>query len=549
MMSDIQPPEQLPADVVGEVQTLLRAGDLARATFLARRALDEGTVDPLLLHVRAHWLEQQGRVPEALDDLARGVMIAPNDPLAHYAFGVLAAKVGETERAIGAFSAAISLKPDYAPAYRHLGEARCGSGEVAAGRALYQKALELNPNDADSLAALAELAQRQGDDETAKDFIERALAIAPGQRTALTVQATMALAAGSLGRAEHLAKGLAADAKAGPVERAIAMGLIGDIRHAQKRYGEAFEAYTTANDWKFDVYAPRFDRAGGETAFTYALWLQDYLDVAPAAQWRAAAGALDAAGVKAHVFMAGFPRSGTTLVQNILEGHPDVVALQEHPLLQESLRDFLSNDEGRRRLATLGPDGLATYRAHYWQRVAARGIDVRGRVFVDNRPLSSLQILLVAKLFPDAKVMFMLRDPRDVVLSCFRSAFAMGPATFEFLKLDRAARLYGAVMELCESYRDVLGLAWHDLHHETLVDEFDGELDRLCRFIGIDPRPEMRDFAERAKTRDIHTRSAPQVRRELNREGIGQWQNYAADMKPVLSTLKPWVRKLGYDAG
>jgi hypothetical protein len=160
-----------------------------------------------------------------------------------------------------------------------------------------------------------------------------------------------------------------------------------------------------------------------------------------------------------------------------------------------------------------------------------------------------MQILLVAKLFPDAKVLFMLRDPRDVVLSCFRSAFAMSPATFEFLRVERAARLYGAVMELCESYRDVLGLAWHDLHHERLVDDFDGELERLCRFVGIDRRPEMRDFAERARRRDIQTRSAPQVRRDLNREGIGQWRHYSDQLKPVLPVLRAWVRKFGYDPG
>jgi hypothetical protein len=340
-----------------------------------------------------------------------------------------------------------------------------------------------------------------------------------------------------------------ADANTGPVERAIAMGMIGDIRHVQQRYAEAFDAYTTANDSKYGVFAPRFDRAGGETAFSYTLWLQDYLDVAPASQWRALPGAPDDSGVKSHVFMAGFPRSGTTLVQNILEGHPDIVALQEHPLLQESLRDFLSNDDGRQRLANLGPLEAATYRAHYWQRVSSYNVDVKGKIFVDNRPLSSMQILLVAKIFPDAKVLFMLRDPRDVVLSCFRSAFAMSPATFEFLRLDRAARLYGAVMELCESYRDTLGLAWHDLRHEQLVDDFEGELERLCGFIGIDARPEMRDFAARARTRDIQTRSAPQVRRDLNREGIGQWRNYASELKPVLPVLRPWVRKLGYDAG
>jgi tetratricopeptide (TPR) repeat protein len=537
------------AQIVDNVQALLRAGDLAQATNAAQQALESGTaVHPLLLHLRALAFEKQGRIPEAVQDLKHGVDIAPNDPIAHFAFGQMLTKIGDVQNAGTAFDTTIRLRPDYAPAYRELGNLNCQVGEVEAGRRCYEKAISLQPNDADSLAGLAEIEQRAGNAAKARSLVERALAVAMNHPQARIVEAAILVESGkSTTRAEKALRQILDDPTTSAQDRTIVVSLLGDLRHSQKRYGEAFDAYARANAEKRAIFAPRFDRPGQENAFSYVTWLNEYLDVAPAESWRARRGAgRSADGPQEHVFVVGFPRSGTTLLENVLIGSPDVVALQEQNLLLESVRDLLSNDEGRARLSALSAEDAERYRGAYWQRAAQRGVQVAGKVFVDNNPLNVMKLSLVAKIFPDAKVLFAMRDPRDVVLSCFRSSFAMSPSMYEFLDLERAARFYDAVMRLGRSHREVLGLDWHDHRHEALVENFDSALEAVCSFVGIARVPAMSDFAELAKKRKSATRSAAQVKRGLSKDGVGTWRNYADRLAPVMSMLAPWVETFGY---
>jgi tetratricopeptide (TPR) repeat protein len=541
------------AQTIDSVQTLIRSGNLAEATKLAISALDAGApLHPLLLHLRALALEGQGRIAEALQDLRQGVDIAPRDPIAHFAYGELLTRIGDTQNASLAFRRTLALRPDYGPAWRQLGLVNCQSGEVEAGRQCYERAVSLDPGDADALAGLAEIAQRAGDDETAKGFADRALAKVPGHPVASLVQAAILIGSkGSAHRAERAIRKLLDDPARPAQDRAIAVSLLGDLRHAQKRYDEAFDAYAQANREKRIIFAPRFERPGQENAYTYASWLGEYGNTAPVAAWRARRGAvrnLRDDGPRGHVFIVGFPRSGTTLLENVLVGSPEVAALQEQSLLHESVRDLLSSEEGRARLSALNEDDAEGYREHYWRRVAERGLNLHGKVFIDNNPLNTMKLLLVARLFPDAKILFAVRDPRDVVLSCFRSSFAMSPAMYEFLDLERAARFYDAVMRLGRSCREDLGLEWRDHRHEALVRNFESELAELCDFLSVEKVPAMSDFAELAKKRKIATRSAAQVRRGLSQDGIGTWRSYEKRLAPVLPVLRPWVETFGYES-
>ena len=94
------------------------------------------------------------------------------------------------------------------------------------------------------------------------------------------------------------------------------------------------------------------------------------------------------------------------------------------------------------------PAPLEPLRAAYWQLVAKAGIDMAGKMFVDKHPLNTLKLPLIARLFPRAKILFACRDPRDVVLSCFRHRFQMSAPIYEMLSLQGAARYYDAVMAL-----------------------------------------------------------------------------------------------------
>jgi hypothetical protein len=246
-------------------------------------------------------------------------------------------------------------------------------------------------------------------------------------------------------------------------------------------------------------------------------WLTAYFAAADKAQWSAKRdlgnepddprdGALD------HVFLVGFPRSGTTLLENVLASHPDVCTLEEKDTFGDLTHQFLVNDAGRDRLATLSPAETAKYRAIYWDRIAKFGANVKGKVLVDKYPLTSLKLPMVAKLFPKAKILFAVRDPRDVVLSCYRRNFAMNSSMFEFLMIDRAARFYDLAMNLCDIYRERLELDWRQVRNESLVEDFEGEARAICGFMGLEWNVQMRDFAEHANGATMRRRWNPQCR-------------------------------------
>jgi hypothetical protein len=251
--------------------------------------------------------------------------------------------------------------------------------------------------------------------------------------------------------------------------------------------------------------------------------------------------------MRGHAFLVGFPRSGTTLLEQALAGHPDVAALEEAPTLAEAARAFLSDDAGLSRLAQLSLEEAEHWRSVYWQAVRAQGADPDGSVFLDKAPAGTLYLPLIAKLFPEARVLFALRDPRDVVLSCLRSSFQMNALTYAFTDLTEAARCYGACMSMAEAYRRVLPLQLREVRYEQLVDDFAGELAALTAFLGLDMTPGMTDVAATARRRMVRTPSAPQVRAGVNRQGLGRWRAYAAELAPIQPILAPWTQRFGYE--
>jgi hypothetical protein len=138
-----------------------------------------------------------------------------------------------------------------------------------------------------------------------------------------------------------------------------------------------------------------------------------------------------------------------------------------------------------------------------------------------------------------------VRDPRDVVFSCFRRRFGMNPSMFELLTLEGAARFYVAVMELFDIYTQKLALKVHQVRYEDLVKDLEGETRRLCTVMGIDWSDEMRNFA--ATARVAATPSGLQVKKGLYETGAGQWKKYDRHLAPVLPSLAPWVQRWGYD--
>ncbi len=532
---------------VREVAAAIARNDVMRAAQIADNGIRQGAQHPALFNARALGLQAQGRLPQALQDFERALALTPGNPVMLNAIGMCLVRMNRSAEGIAAFDAALEAEPDNPLTHYRKGWALAGLGNNDAATRCYEQAVALDPAQADALAGLASLAARRGDAQGARGFADRALAVNPKQATALVSLAMVDNAAGNFAAAETRLKALLANAGLDAHTRGVALGFLADALDGQDRVAEAFEAYAAKNAELHRLHAPRF--AGMRRARDFIDDIAGYMDTAPAEPWasRTAPSALPD-GPKTHVFLLGFIRSGTTLLEQVLGTHPDVVRLEERETFPELAREFLTVPDGLNRLAALEGAALEAARAQYWTAVRGFGTEPAGKVFIDKQPLNTFNLPLIARLFPDAKILFALRDPRDVVFSAFRRHFAVNATMFEMLRLEDAGRFYSSVMRLAEICRAKLPLDLHEHRYEAMVEDFEGTVRASCAFLGLEWTEAMRNFSQSARTSEIRSPSAGQVRRGLYGEGVGQWRKYGAELGPLLPILAPWVAKFGYPA-
>jgi tetratricopeptide (TPR) repeat protein len=530
------------------VQAALVRGDYDQAADRAALALNRGERHPTLFNALAFRHSEAGRYEEAIALLTEGLKLAPRDPHLLYSAGICLFRQGRERDALGLFNAALDAKPGFAAPLYHRGLIFERAGEEAAAARCYEEAIASDPRYAAPYAGLASLAVDKGDFRRARDYAGRALALDPGQTTA---HLAVARADFDDGRFEPVVQRLApilADPNLDALERPDLQAALGDALDGLDRADEAFAAWSEGKRLSRDLYAETQVAAVARRNLERLATLKPFVEtLAPFPPGTDPASTLPGAP-RRHLFLVSFPRSGTTLLEQVLASHPDVVTLEERPLLEPAENEFLVSPASFQRLLEANDDLLDPFRDLYWRQVADRGLAVAGKVFVDKLPLGSVLIPLIARLFPSARILFAERDPRDVVLSCFRRHFNTNPGMYQFVTLEGTARFYDAVMSLADRYRRLVPDRVHAVRYETLVTDFEGQVRAICDFSGLSWNEGLNDFARTARARTIRTPSAPQVRKGLYSSGAGQWRRYATHLAPVRPVLAPWVEALGYDA-
>lgn len=523
------------------VLSLAQNRDFVRAAELAEQTLASGFEHPMLLNIAATRLEQQGKYEQALPLLERAVAIAPKDVGARNALGLCLQRLDRPAEALVHIDELLKQQGDLPFAHASKGNALIALGSLGRARESHLRALELDPANFTSLAALASIATHRGQHEDARLWADRALKVAPGFPDAILSLAAADLAVGELDSAEKRLRALIMDSRAGPSDRARATGLLADVLDAGRRYEEAFEAYEVCNRSLRQIHR----HYAGSNVLGYTRALTAAVEKIHPDQWLVPAEAPEpqAAG---HVFLVGFPRSGTTLLEVVLDGNPRVVSLEEHELLADGVLAFMREPVNLLPLARAESQAVDALRRTYWRRVREAGADVAGKVFIDKHPLNSVKLPLIAKLFPQAKILFAVRDPRDVVLSCFRRRFKMNPSMYELLTLPGAAAFYAAVMTFAHTGKRMLRLEWHEVRYERLVAGFENEMRSVCEFVGLEWMAGMSDFGDRVQAREHATPSTAQLSQGLVTSATAQWRNYEAQIRSVLPALEPWMNRYGY---
>lgn len=396
----------------------------------------------------------------------------------------------------------------------------------------YRKALELDPLQASAFAGLGLL----------RELNNRANELAP---LADEAEERGVLDAASFIRAHHYRRtkdfgaGLAElDKVSIDLEPARQLHLRGQLLEGAGRYDEAFAAFSEMNRlFREDASRPEERGAGYRETVAYFLktvtedWVRS---------WRAEKTIDDR---PAPVFLVGFPRSGTTLLDTMLMSHPNVEVLEEERALHTGF-DLFPSFLG---LPTFTDEQISAARDRYFETVAAIRPIAPGKLLVDKNPLTINLLPFARRLFPEARIILALRHPCDVVLSCYMANFRLNEGMASFIRLDTAAELYDLTFRYYEHVQSLMPMPAHTVIYENVVADRESELRKLFEFLGLDWHDAVLEHEKTAVKRGrIKTPSYSQVVEPIYTRAAGRWEKYRKHLEPVLPVLQPWAEKFGY---
>ena len=247
------------------------------------------------------------------------------------------------------------------------------------------------------------------------------------------------------------------------------------------------------------------------------------------------------------IFLFGFPRSGTTLLDTILRTHKLINVIEEKSLVDDVIIELNKNLDGElNKLSTLNDYSIKNLRNLYFGKrkdLVAKGKNLN----IDKMPLNIIYIAELITIFPKAKFIIALRNPKDVVLSCFMQPFVPNDAMSNFYNLKDAAELYALVMELWKKYEERLNINFHYVKYEDVINNFDETVKGLLKFINVKWSEELKNFYLTAEKRGvIHTPSYNQINMPIYKNSISRWKNYYEKFSEINFLLDKWIKFFGY---
>ena len=254
------------------------------------------------------------------------------------------------------------------------------------------------------------------------------------------------------------------------------------------------------------------------------------------------------------VIMAGFPRSGTTLLENILSTHDRCLGTDETGVLNQQFIDPIilaasTPEEAIEELDDFHEDELAAGRAEYYRCTEAVIDEQRNsRILLEKEPLMTADLALPLRLFPQCKILMPLRDPRDVVISFYFTIVPLATNSVGSISLELACKYYSEIMRHWLLLRDRLPQKrWMESRYEDLLSDTEGQTRKLSAFLGVEWSPEMLEHHKHASSKAVTTPTYSDVSKALYTRSRERWRNYKKELNPHLHYLEPYIEAFGYE--
>lgn len=503
----------------------------------AARALSRAAaLNPSDLAIRrnaASAFVEAGRTEEAIGHFAAVATATPEDVESRIALAHALASVRRDDEAIAEFEAARRLGGATVASELGTGRTLVAKLDFAQAERFLQRAYELDPADRTVIFQYGLVLERNNRLDALAKLLEDSLARGVGKDELSYLWAVIARRQGRLEEAQSLL--LQADPEENPIGWYHLKSRIAD---AMGDAAAAFEAATTMNR------RGREQSMGSMTAEEWernaVAYREEQHQVARAItpDWAKRVPLLREPYPRKVAFLVGFPRSGTTLLDTFLMGHPQVEVLEEEQLVGKAALGIKVKD-----LPNASLDFVKKARATYLAALSERVDESFTGVVVDKFPLDMAAAPIIQAMFPGAPIIFAQRHPCDVVLSGFMQPFGM----VNFASIPATADYYDAMMSTWVAARDTMSLNTQTVVYEELVQDPEPILRRVLAFLGLEWDEQVLDHQRTAKERGtIATPSYNQVTEPLSKDPSGRWKRYREQMTPGLPILLPWAERLGY---
>ena len=543
-------------------------GDLDAAIDFYRRAVTANAGYVEALNNLGALLVLQSRYEEALPLLTRALQLAPGYCDPHCNLGFVLNGLERYAEAFPHFQLALQVRPDYAEAYLGLAEVYQKQQLLPQAESAARQAVALLPDQPEAHSILAAVLAEAGATQQALIHFDQALTLSPALPSALLGKGNLCLELGDL----KLAEALFTHALAGaPPQRQLvaryhlsqirkvgaddpnlaaleaAAGLQGLTQREQRylhfalgksyddsgRYDLAMSHFTQGCALKRKTV--QYDAAAQTQAFndTMEIFSEDNI-----LRWRGA-GYESKHDSDLPIFVLGMPRSGTTLVEQIIASHAEVFGAGELPdLLQILNRPIPGNQEQQGRnnfplcMADVNKEQIAAWGAEYVAGLRQR--DPVARHITDKMPSNFFAVGLIHVMLPNAKIIHVRRDPMDTCLSCYTRLFSHGQEySYDLAELGQ---YYADYERLSQHWRKVLPAgAFIEVQYEELVADMETQARRLIDFCGLEWDAACQDFHNTRRT--IRTASVTQVRQPIYNSSVGRWHHYQEYLQPLLQAL------------
>ena len=412
----------------------------------------------------------------------------------------------------------------------------------------YQRACQKKGVSIGSLISLADIYIRDKRLDEAAELVARAAQMDRKDPRVLFEEGMLRRLRGNAPEAEALFRELLALPAAGASARIRTFYELAGIKDNEGNYDEAMTALLEAKALMRPHMGPH--AATLQHMQSRAREMEQTLTAAVMDRWHADADKLQP--LRRIALLCGHPRSGTTLLEQVLDAHSDITCAEETKVMHDDaylplIRDFPEGTSILQALDSVPPSLIRHARENYFRctELFLRR-QIGSRLLVDKNPALNLMIPMVARVFPETKFLIALRDPRDVIVSCFIQALPPTPIGSAYLSLEGTVNQYANVMGFWLEMLPRMKNQWMYVRYEELVEDLPIAARSVLEFLGVGFEDNVLKFYEHARAKRVTSPSRDDVRKPLYRTAVGRWRNYQKYLEPYMPRLDRFLKAFNY---